>query len=41
MAASKTAVLSLETVQKTHRDRKISNAERVHGTPGMGNSNVP
>ena len=41
MATSETAMLSLETVQKTHRNRKISDAERVHGTPSMGNSNVP
>ena len=41
MATSETAMLPLETVQKTHRNRKISDAERVHGTPSMGNSNVP
>ena len=41
MAASKTAVLSLETVQKTHRNRKVSDAKRVHGTSSMGNGNVP
>jgi hypothetical protein len=41
MAASKIAVLSFETAQKTHRNRKISDAERVYGTPSVGNGNVP
>ena len=41
MATSETAVLSLETVQKTHRNRKISDAERVHGISSMENGNVP
>ena len=41
MATSETAVLSLETVQKTHRNRKVSDAERVHGISSMGNGNVP
>ena len=41
MATTETAVLSLETVQKAHRNRKISDAERVYGTPSVGNGNVP
>ena len=41
MATSKTTMLSLETVQKTHRNRKVSDAKRVHSTSSMGNGNVP
>jgi hypothetical protein len=41
MAATESAVLPLEVMQKTHRNRKISDAERVYGTPSVGNGNVP